>query len=133
MMQQSAQAVEVRARGSLRFAILLRGGVARRAKRGGILCAPRPEVPRDAKIDQADMLHAAAHDVSRFKIAKDDGWLLIVQVLKYVAKLEGQRENFFEGQQTRRSRPCVAALSLAVLQVASQRLAFQKLHHQVPV
>ena len=75
-MKGYSQAIDVGAGSCLRFAVLFWGGVARRAKRGGILRLSWLEEAGDAKIDEEDVSVSGEHDIGGFEVAKNNGWLV---------------------------------------------------------
>ncbi len=81
LVEDHTKAVDVGTRGGLHFAILLRGSIARRAKRHSIFDLARLEMAGDAKVNQVEVPFWCAHDISRFEVSKDDGRLARVQVI----------------------------------------------------
>src|SRR5579863_2203743 len=122
-MQNNSQAVNIGARGGLRFAILLWRGVSRGTEGNGVFRLSRLEVTRDAKIDQVDLARGGAHDVGRFEIAKDYRWLLRVEIIQDGTELNPDIEDFAQ------ERTFVGRFALVFLEC----FAHDKVHDQVPV
>jgi len=80
----------------LRFTILLRRGVSRRAKGNSILNLSWLEMASDSEVYQVEMPIVRAHDISRLEIAEDNGWLSGVQIVKYRAELDANIQDFLD-------------------------------------
>src|SRR6266516_2813779 len=65
---------------SWRIRSLSWSGVARRAQRHRVAHLSWLELARNTKVDQVEMSSRAAHNISRFEIAKDDRRLALVQI-----------------------------------------------------
>jgi len=86
--QDDTQTVHVGARVALaQPAILLGGGVARRAQEHGILRLPRLEEAGDPEVDQLHLALVRQHNVARLEIAEDDRRRLVVQIGQHVTEL----------------------------------------------
>src|SRR5207248_1155584 len=82
------QSIDIRAWRCLRLPILLRCCISRRTKGSSILSLPRLKVAYNAKIDQVDMSIRRPHDIVRLEVAKDNRWLLHMQVVQYRTQLD---------------------------------------------
>src|SRR5579871_6920969 len=87
VVQRRPQAVDIRLRGRLRLAVLLRRGITRRAKRYSISGLAGLEVARNAKIDQINISARRHHDISGLEVAKDNRRLARVQVIDRKSRL----------------------------------------------
>src|SRR6266700_1956969 len=87
LVKDHAQAIDIGTRCGLRPAILFGSSIARRAKRDSVSGLSRLEAAGYTKIDDGDLAAWCAHDVARLQIAKDDWWLLSMQVFQYCAEL----------------------------------------------
>src|SRR6266568_5916586 len=96
LVQNSSQAVDIGARGGLRFTVLLRSGVPQRAEGDGIFGLAWFEMTRDAEVDQVQLALKRAHDVSRLQITKNDWRLMRVQVIQHTTQLYANSEYFAE-------------------------------------
>ena len=94
LVEEDAQAVDIRTRRCLRPAILFGSGIAGRAERNGIVQLPWLEVASNAKVDQVEMAVRGAHDIGRFEVAEDNRWLAAMQVVKHTTELNANSENF---------------------------------------
>ena len=62
-MKSGAEAVDIRLRRCLRFAMLFGSGVTSRAKGNGIFHFPKLEVVRNAKINQVHVVVGGSHNI----------------------------------------------------------------------
>src|SRR5437588_5100123 len=99
-MECSAQAVDIRARSRLRFAILLRRSISWRTKGNFIFGLSHFEVTCNTKVDQVKMLSRSAYYIGWLKITENDRWLARVQVVKHGAELHANIKNFLNRQAT---------------------------------
>src|SRR5882757_3751743 len=99
-MECSAQAVDIRARSRLGFAILLWRSISWRTKGNRIFGLSHLEVARNAKIDQVKVPCRSAYDIGWLEIAENDGWLACVQVVKHGAELHANIKNFLNREAT---------------------------------
>src|SRR5712691_3974034 len=98
LVEGCTQAIDVGARCCLRLAILLRRSVAFGTEGSCITALPWFEVAGNTKINQIDMASRCQHDICRFEIAEDNGWLALVQIVKYSTELDANRKDLFNRQ-----------------------------------
>src|SRR5438132_2718799 len=122
-LQGRAETIDVRLHGALRLAILLRSGVAWRAKRACVLRLLRSILAGNTKIDEVEASLSIHHNIGRFDIPKDDRRTACMQILQYVT----------EGD-TDRQRLCHRKASMPYLrQQIVQRLSFNIIHDHIPM
>ena len=100
VMDQRAQTVDIGARRTLRFAILLWRRVARRTERNRIMRLPRLEDAGNAEVNQEDMSALANHHIGGFEVAENDRRLVIVQVAQHIAQLLCPCDNLLNWQRS---------------------------------
>src|ERR1700730_8568369 len=99
LMQDRSQTIDVGAWRRLCASILFRGGIARRAKGDGILALAGFKVTGDAKVDQVEMSLGCNHDVGRFEVTEDNWWLMIMQIIQYIAEDDTQFKYLIEREE----------------------------------
>ena len=121
-MQQHAKTIDIRTRSCLRFPILLWRGITGRAEGYGIFSLPRLKVSCNTKVNESNAPARPEYNIGRFEIAKNNGWLTRVQVLKHNAEHYADLKDFAGGKPGFRHR----------LQVFLKCYPFDEIHHQVP-
>src|SRR5262249_17346737 len=93
MMEQNAQAEQVTLRRRLGVPALLGGSVALGAKRHRVMRLTWLEEARDTKVNEIDSPSRSHHNIAGLEVTKDDGWLLLMQVVEHGAELTGDAQD----------------------------------------
>src|SRR6266700_3786168 len=132
-MQCNAQAVDISTVGCLLFAILLRRGVAGGAECNGIPGLSWLKMASNAEINQVDVAVESNHDIGRLEVTKNNRWLQPMQVTQHSAELCANVEHFLDRETTLTCERDTEGHSHSMAQVLLQRLAFNEVHHEIPV
>jgi hypothetical protein len=119
-MQDCSQAVDIRLRGG-KPAILLWRCIPDRSIGHAISLPSRVEETCKAKVNQENLPGRGTHDICRFEVAKENGWLMTMQILQNIAELHAYFKGLFEGKTPPR-KP---------FQVLFKALSFDEVHDEI--
>src|SRR5689334_9535066 len=82
LVERHSQAIDIGARASLRLPKLLRGSITNRLIVSSIFCLTRFEMPGNTKVNKVDLTRRSDHYVTWLEVAKDDRWLMSMQIVE---------------------------------------------------